>query len=139
MGFWRAHDTTRSVMSKVSKLVFELSSAQNELKRGGTSERQLGRGSVVVHEVGYGQKGLELSWYDSCCYRRESRQPRPSRGEVELGKGRLNGEVAGKPRVRSELARLGAAYASHLVSFYADFGPIREGHELSCLEHPSSD
>ena len=139
MGFWRAHDTTQSVTSKVSKLVFGLSSAQNELKRGGTSERQLGRGLVVVHKVGHGQESLELSWYDSCFYWRRSRQLRPSRGEVELGKGRLNGEVAKKPRVQSEIVRLGMVYASHLASFCSDSRPKREGRELSYLEHPSSD
>ena len=139
MGFRQAHDTTRSVTSKVSKLVFELSSAQNELKRGDTSERQLGRGSVVVHEVEHGQEGFELSWYDSCFYRRRSRQPRPSRGEVELGEGRSNDEVAEKPHVRGDLVRPSAAYASYLASFCADSGPRREGRELSCLEHPSAD
>ena len=62
MGFFlRAYNNIRSVTSKVSKLVFELSSIQNELKRGGTGERQLGRGSVVVHEVEHGQEGLKLS------------------------------------------------------------------------------
>ena len=37
-------------MLQVSKLIFELSSAQNELKRGGTDERQLGHGSTAAHE-----------------------------------------------------------------------------------------
>ena len=93
----------------------------------------------MVHEIEHGQEGLELCWYDSCFYRRGSRQPRSLRGEVELGQGRSNGEVVGKPRVRGDLARPGAAYASYLASFCVDFVPRREGRELSCLEHPSTD
>ena len=93
----------------------------------------------MVHEVGHGQEGLELNWSDSCFYKRGSKQLRPSRGEVELGEGQPNGEVAEKPHVRGDLVRPGAAYASYLASFCADSGPRREGRKLSCLEHPSPD
>ena len=51
--FWRVHDNLRSEALQAFKLVFELSSAQNELKRGNSNERQLGHGSTAVHKVGY--------------------------------------------------------------------------------------
>ena len=44
-------------MLEVSKLVFELSSAQNELKRGGTGERQLSRGSTIAQEEDHRELG----------------------------------------------------------------------------------
>ena len=53
MGFRRAYDNTRSVTSKISKFVFELSSAQNELKRGSLDERKLGGGSTATFKVSY--------------------------------------------------------------------------------------
>ena len=84
----------------------------------------------MVHEVEHSQEGLELSWYDSCFYRRGSRQPRPSQGEVELGEGRPNDEVAEKPHVQGDLVQPGAAYPSYLASFCADSRPRREGREL---------
>ena len=52
--FLRAHDNIRSGTLKV---FFELSSAQNELKRGGTDEQQLGRCSTAVHEKDHRELG----------------------------------------------------------------------------------
>ena len=58
MGFWRAHDNIWSNTLKVFKLVFELSSAQNELKRGGRCVRWLGRGSTAAHEEDHRVEGF---------------------------------------------------------------------------------
>ena len=52
-------------MTPVSKLVFELSTAHNELKKDDTGEQQLGRSSSTAHEVSCSSIQLELDGSDS--------------------------------------------------------------------------
>ena len=94
MGFWQAHDSVWSKMLKVSKLVFELSSAQNELKRGGTGKRWLDRGSMAAHEVPEHELDRELSRSCSRLHSHGSTQPRAFEGETELSEERRSEEVA---------------------------------------------
>ena len=72
MGFFLwAHDNIRAGTLKVSKLVFELSLAQNELKRGDTHIRWLGRSSTAVHEEDHREEGfreMDLLSYKQICW-----------------------------------------------------------------------
>ena len=82
-------------MLEVSKLVFELSSAQNELKKGGTDERRLGRSSTAPHKVPNHELGRELGRSGSRLHSHGSTQPRASRGGAELVGRRRGGLVVG--------------------------------------------
>ena len=49
--FWRVNDSLRSGALQAFKLIFELGSAQNELKRSSSDKRWLDRGSTAAHKA----------------------------------------------------------------------------------------
>ena len=95
MGFWRAHDSIRSETLEVSKLIFELSSAQNELKKSSTKGRQLRRGSTVEHEESHSSNQHEQKISDDGTdqARGDKLGAPPSRAKLEESQN--GGEVAG--------------------------------------------
>ena len=59
MGFWQAHDRKWSEILEVSRLVFELSSAHNELNSDNLGQWRRGHGSTMVVEE---EQSLPKSW-----------------------------------------------------------------------------
>ena len=89
-----------------------MSSAQNELKRGGTGKRRLGRGSTTTQEVQKNELGRKLGRSCSCFHSLGSAQSRASEGEAKLSEERRGEEVAGRPPRCDRVARFGVAVSS---------------------------
>ena len=81
---------------RVFKLVSELSSAPNELKRDNPDERRLGRDPSTTHEVHWSELGRELGRSSSSFHRRRSAQSRMFGGGAELLGGRRSKKMIEK-------------------------------------------